>query len=90
VVVVVYSGPSADSTEYNTSQTPIVPWNAMLRLSFDPDVGQWYISFDVPSAIVLKRTCLQRKRDMGFVEYSSSRPAFVQTAPSQTTANSRH
>jgi len=56
----------------------------------DPAVGQWYISPDVPPAIVLKRTSLQCKRSVRFVEHSSSRPAFVRTAPSQTTANPRH
>jgi hypothetical protein len=61
-----------------------------VAIPIDPAVDQWYISSDVPSAVVLKRTYLQCKRDIRFVEFSSSRPAFVQTAPSQTTANPRH
>jgi hypothetical protein len=56
----------------------------------DPAVDQWYISPDIPPAIVLKRTSLQRKRDISFVEHSNSKPAVVRAAPSQTTANPRH
>jgi hypothetical protein len=36
----------------------------------DPAVVQWYISPHIPSAIVLKRTLLQRKRNISdIVEY---------------------
>lgn len=56
----------APTTQHNANTNRGLAWHVSILI--DPAVKQRYIDADIPSAIVLKRTLLQRKREARSVE----------------------
>lgn len=57
----------APTAQHNANTNGVLAWHFSILI--DPAVKQMYIAADIPPAIVLKRTLLQRKRETRTVEY---------------------